>query len=122
MTPLRQRFLDDLRMRNLSPRTQDAYVRAVAQFAKHFKRSPDQLGREHIREYLLHLIRLGRAWETHNQVRCGLHFFYRVTLGQGLAPRTAPLRGSPNGSRSSSAGTRSGRSSLRPVGSRGGPC
>jgi integrase/recombinase XerD len=80
MTPLRQRFLDDLRMRNLSPHTQDAYVRAVAQFAKHFNRSPDQLGREHIREYLLHLIRRGQAWDTYNQVRCALHFFYRVTL------------------------------------------
>lgn len=45
MTPLRQRFLDDLRMRNLSPHTQDAYVRVVAQFARHFRRSPDQLGR-----------------------------------------------------------------------------
>jgi integrase/recombinase XerD len=31
---------------------------------------------------LLHLIRLGRAWDTYNQVRCGLHFFYRVTLGK----------------------------------------
>jgi hypothetical protein len=48
-------------MRNLSPHTQDAYVRAVAQFAKHFNRAPDLLGREHIREYLLHLIRRGRA-------------------------------------------------------------
>jgi integrase/recombinase XerD len=64
MTPLRQRFLDDMRMRNLSPHTQDAYVRAVAQFARHFHRSPNQLGREHIREYLLHLIKLGRALGT----------------------------------------------------------
>lgn len=82
MTPLRQRLLDDLRMRNLSPHTRDAYVRAVAQFARHFNRSPDQLGREHVREYLLHLIRLGRAWDTYNQARCALHFFYRVTLGR----------------------------------------
>lgn len=82
MTPLRQRFLDDLRMRNLSPHTQDAYVRVVAQFAKHFRRSPDQLGREQIREYLLHLIRRGYAWDTYNQARCALHFFYRVTLGK----------------------------------------
>lgn len=82
MTPLRQRFLDDMRMRNLSPHTQDAYVRAVAQFARHFNQSPDQLGREHIREYLLHLIKLGRAWDTYNQARCALHFFYRITLGK----------------------------------------
>lgn len=82
MTPLRQRLLDDLRMRNMSVHTQNAYVRAVAQFAKHFNRSPDQLTQEHVREYLLHLIRLGRAWDTYNQTRCGLHFFFRVTLGK----------------------------------------
>ncbi|HEX4607129.1 MAG TPA: site-specific integrase [Urbifossiella sp.] len=82
MTPLRQRLLDDLRMRNMSVHTQSAYVRAVAQFAKHFNRPPEQLTQEHVREYLLHLIRLGRAWDTYNQARCGLHFFYRVTLGR----------------------------------------
>jgi integrase/recombinase XerD len=82
MTPLRQRLLDDLRMRNMSVHTQNAYVRAVAQFAKHFNRPPDQLTQEHVREYLLHLIRLGRVWDTYNQIRCGLHFFYRVTLGK----------------------------------------
>lgn len=82
MTPLRQRMLDDMRMRNLSAHTRDAYVRVVVAFAKHFDRSPDQLGREHIREYLLLLIRRGRAWDTYNQARCALHFFYRVTLGK----------------------------------------
>ena len=37
---------------------------------------------EQIREYLLHLIRRGYAWDTYNQARCALHFFYRVTLGK----------------------------------------
>jgi integrase/recombinase XerD len=80
MTPLRQRMLDDMRMRNFSPHTQAAYLRAVAQFAQHFRRSPDQLQREHVREYLLGLVQRGVAWSTYNQVRCALHFFYRVTL------------------------------------------
>ena len=43
MTPLRQRFIDDLRLRNYSPRTIEAYVAGVARLAKHFRRSPDQL-------------------------------------------------------------------------------
>ncbi len=82
MTPLRQRMLDDMRIRNLSPHTQNAYLRAVAKFAQHFRQSPDQLDRSHVREYLLHLVR-GRAfWSLYNQVRCALHFFYRVTLGK----------------------------------------
>jgi integrase/recombinase XerD len=80
MTALRQRFLDDMRMRNLSANTQDAYVRVVVAFAKHFRQSPDRLGREHVRDYLLLLIHRKAAWSTYNQARCALHFFYRVTL------------------------------------------
>ena len=43
MTPLRQRYVDDLRLRNKSPRTIETYVLRVAQFAKHFGRSPEVL-------------------------------------------------------------------------------
>src|ERR1700751_248263 len=82
MTPLRQRMLDDMRMRNLSERTQEAYIRAVAKFAQHFGKSPDQLDRGHVREYLLHLVRGRASWSLYHQVRCALHFFYRVTLGK----------------------------------------
>jgi len=82
MTPLRQRMLDDMRMRNLSPHTQNAYLRAVAKFAQHFRQSPDQLDRSHVRQYLLHLVQAHASWSLYNQVRCALHFFYRVTLGK----------------------------------------
>jgi integrase/recombinase XerD len=80
MTPLRQRMLEDMQMRNLSPRTHEAYLRAVAKFAQHFGKSPDQLGREDIRAYLLTLIQRGASWSLYNVARCALHFFYRVTL------------------------------------------
>jgi len=82
MTPLQQRFLDDMRMRNMSANTQAAYIRVVAAFAKYFNQSPDFLERNHVRDYLLHLIRQRVAWGTYNQARCALHFFYRVTLGK----------------------------------------
>ena len=55
MTPLRQRMLEDLQMRNLSPHTQRAYTERVARFARYFHRSPDQLGPEEIRTYLVYL-------------------------------------------------------------------
>lgn len=82
MTPLRQRMLDDMRMRNMSKHTQDNYIRAVAAFAKHFNKSPEHLGREHVRSYLLHLVNERQvAPNTYNVVHSGLKFFYHVTLG-----------------------------------------
>jgi integrase/recombinase XerD len=86
MTPLRQRMLEDMQMRNFSPHTQEAYLRAVAPFALYYKRSPDQLGTEEVRTYLLHLINDRHvAPSTFNQVRCALRFFYRITLGRDWA-------------------------------------
>ena len=54
MTPLRQRLIDDLRLRNYAPRTVTTYVAAVAHFARHFRRSPEHLDAEHVRQYQLH--------------------------------------------------------------------
>jgi integrase/recombinase XerD len=83
MTPLRRRMIDDMTLRNLSPHTVEAYVRAVAHFAKHFGRSPEQLSAADARHYLLHLVRDGHAsWSRYNIARCGLQFFFRVTLGR----------------------------------------
>ncbi|MCH8150129.1 MAG: phage integrase N-terminal SAM-like domain-containing protein [Planctomycetes bacterium] len=56
MTPLRQRMIEDMQLRNFSPHTQEAYVRAVAKFAKHFGRSPDRLGPEEVRAYLVDMV------------------------------------------------------------------
>jgi integrase/recombinase XerD len=51
LTPLRQRMLEDMQIRNYSPHTIDGYLRYVAQFAKHFGTSPDLLNAEHVRTY-----------------------------------------------------------------------
>ncbi|HEX5140107.1 MAG TPA: site-specific integrase [Dehalococcoidia bacterium] len=80
MTPLRQRMLDDLAVRNYSPHTRDAYVRYVARFARHFGRSPEQLGPDQIREYQVHLVQHGACEGTLVQTVCALRFLYRITL------------------------------------------
>ena len=83
MTPLRLRMIQDMRLRNLSPRTVEAYVGAVARFAKHFGQSPEQLDAEQVRQYLLHLVDDQHAsWSRYNQTRCALQFLYSVTLGK----------------------------------------
>ena len=56
MTLLRRRMIDDMTLRNFTKATIQAYVRCVARFALHFHASPDLLGPEHVRSYLLHLL------------------------------------------------------------------
>jgi len=56
MTPLRQRMLEDMRIRNLAENTQLSYVRQVACFATYFHRSPEELGTEEIRAYQVYLL------------------------------------------------------------------
>ncbi len=83
MTPLRRRMIEDMALRNLSPHTVEAYVRAVAQFARHCGRSPEQLSGADARRYLLHMVQEQKAsWSRYNIARCALQFFYRVTLAQ----------------------------------------
>ncbi len=82
MTPLRQRMIEDMQLRNFSPHTQVAYVRAVAKFAKHFARSPDRLGPEEVRAYLVGMVGRRVSWSLYNQTLCALRFYYHTTLGR----------------------------------------
>jgi integrase/recombinase XerD len=82
MTPLRQRMIEDMKLRNFSPHTVRAYVDRVAAFAKHYGKSPQVLGRDEVRAYLLFLIEEKRvSWAYYGQAICALRFLYRVTLG-----------------------------------------
>ena len=48
ISPLRQRMLDDMRMRRLSPKTQTSYIRVVKRFAGFLGRSPDTASVENL--------------------------------------------------------------------------
>jgi integrase/recombinase XerD len=80
VTPLRQRFSQDLQLRNYAPRTISAYVAAVARFARHFNRSPDQLDAEHVRQYQLRLLSEKASWCRFNQTVSALRLLYSLTL------------------------------------------
>src|SRR5271155_3622866 len=78
-SPLRQRMIEDMMIRNLSRATQQSYIYAVARFSRHFNSSPDRLGMEEVRAYQLHLVAKNHSWSHINQVACALRFFYGVT-------------------------------------------
>jgi site-specific recombinase XerD len=82
ISPLRQRLIDDMTIRNMSPSTQYIYISAVARFSAFHRRSPDKLGLEDIREYHLHLVSRNLKPSTINPIMGALRFFYRTTLGQ----------------------------------------
>jgi integrase/recombinase XerD len=77
---LRQRMIDDMRMRKLSPKTQGSYVRAVRRFAKYLGRSPDTATVEDLRGYQLHLVDHGISPISLNATITGLKFFFDITL------------------------------------------
>ena len=93
MTPLRAKMIRDMQLQRLAPKTQKAYVTAVAGLAKFYQCSPDRLHPEQIRTYLHHLLVERRlAWSSCNQAAAGLKFFYTKTLGWDVLPLHLPPR------------------------------
>lgn len=92
MTALRQRMLEDLQIRHYSPTTIRIYLHAIAEFAQHFGKPPDQLGVEHIRRYQLFLIKEKKVSRpTCIQVVCALRFFYTHTLTRKIVIERIPF-------------------------------
>jgi len=80
ISPLRQRMIDDMRMRKLSPKTQASYIRVVKRFAKFLGRSPDTASAEDLRRYQLHLVDSGISAISLNANLTGLKFLFETTL------------------------------------------
>jgi site-specific recombinase XerD len=80
ISPLRQRMMEDMRMRKLSPKTQAAYIRSVRQLASYLKRSPDTATIEDLRNYQLYLVDHGISPGSLNAAITGLQFFFGITL------------------------------------------
>ena len=82
VSPLRLRMLEDMRMRQLAPKTQSAYIRAVYKLAAFTKQSPDIASAEDLRRFQLHQVDAGTSPITLNATITGLTFFFDVTLGR----------------------------------------
>jgi integrase len=105
VSPLRQRMIDDMRMRQLSPKTQANYLRIVREFARFLGRSPDSATVEDLRGYQLHRVDHGTSPISLNAAITGLKFFFEITLEQPArmarmqpvrVPRTLPVVLSPD--------------------------
>jgi len=100
ISPLRQRMLDDMRMRQLTEKTQTHYIRAVRRLTQYLGRSPDTATADDLRKFQLHLVDEGTTAPTLNSTISGLRFFFEITLGNPALmvkmksvqePRTLPV-------------------------------
>ena len=91
MNPLRQRMLEDLQIRHYASTTIDAYIRAVAAFAKHFGKSPEQLGPEHILEYQLFLTQVRSRIRTGPNLMRELKSSSFILFQRPAAVKTPPI-------------------------------
>jgi site-specific recombinase XerD len=92
MTPLRQRMLEDMGIRNLAENTQQSYLQQVSLYARHFHRSPEELGPEEVRTYQVHLTKTRKlAPETVSIATAALRFLYKITLKREWAPDDIPM-------------------------------
>src|ERR1700704_6137898 len=81
MTPLRQRMTEDMQVRNLALNTQTSYVQQVSLFARHFDKSPEQLGPEDIRSYQVYLTNEKKLAPGPALIAvAALGFLYKVSL------------------------------------------
>lgn len=95
MTPLRKRLIEEMELRNYAPKTIHLYVDQVSKLALYYNRSPDQLSREEIRSYLVHLIEERKlAVGSYRQALAAFRYFYRWVIKRGdlvddiLSPRS----------------------------------
>ena len=81
MTSLRQRMTEDMQVRNLALNTQTSYLQQVSLFARHFQKSPEQLGPEHIRDYQVYLTNEKKLAPGSVLIAvAALRFLYKVSL------------------------------------------
>ena len=81
MGKLRDQMLADLQLRGATTRTQEIYLREVSNLAKYFNRSPEELGEDELKEYMLYMMKERHLSDgTYRFYVAALKFLYRTTL------------------------------------------
>ena len=94
-TPLRERMIEDMRIRGMGEKTQKAHIRGVKDFATFLGRAPDTATPEELRAYQLHMTDAGVSAETFNVRIVSLRFFFGVTCGREEMKRYMQFRHKP---------------------------
>ena len=94
-TPLRERMIEDMRIRGLGEKSQKAHIRGVKEFASFLKRSPDTATPDDLRAYQLHMTNAEVAPPTFNARIAALRFFFGVTCGREEMKRYMQFRTKP---------------------------
>src|SRR5260370_38359918 len=96
MTPLRQRFIEDMQLRGLAPTTQRSYLHYVAEFARYYNTGPEKLDLEAIRQYEIHLLNERKmSPQSVNTFLSSVQFLYLVTQKIPWAKHSFPRLPSP---------------------------
>jgi integrase/recombinase XerD len=96
MTPLRRRMLEDMGIRNLAENTKLSYLQQISAYARHFGRSPEELGPEDVRTYQVHLVEVRKLSPGSVGIATSaLRFLYKVTLKRDWAPEDIPMPKKP---------------------------
>jgi site-specific recombinase XerD len=94
-TPLRERMIEDMRIRGMGEKTQKGHIRAIKHFAAFLGRSPDTVTPDELRAYQLHLTDTGVSTATFNTRIVSLRFFFGVTCGREEMKRYMQFRRKP---------------------------
>jgi site-specific recombinase XerD len=84
-------MLEELQRRNYSESTTVCYLRQITELARYFRRSPDQLGPEEIKQFQLYLVQEKKvSWATYIQTTAALRFLYVTALGRAYMTEKIP--------------------------------
>ena len=93
MTPLRNQMIRELELHRKGPGTIKQYVSAVAELARHYRRSPDSISIEEVRDFIHHLITQRKvAFSTCNTRLAGIRFFFQQVLRRDDFPLRVPAK------------------------------